>query len=60
LDKLVLEIETNGAVSAEDAVRALPSRFALEGNELAAFDAPVQRSSQQFDPILLRRWMSLS
>jgi DNA-directed RNA polymerase subunit alpha len=25
----------------------------LEGNELAAFDAPVQRSSQQFDPILL-------
>jgi DNA-directed RNA polymerase subunit alpha len=26
----------------------------LEGNELAAFDAPVQRSSQQFDPILLR------
>jgi DNA-directed RNA polymerase subunit alpha len=33
---------------------------AQEGNELAAFDAPVQRSSQQFDPILLRRWMSLS
>jgi DNA-directed RNA polymerase subunit alpha len=27
---------------------------AVEGNELAAFDAPVQRSSQQFDPILLR------
>src|SRR6478609_2575599 len=26
----------------------------LEGSELAAFDAPVQRSSQQFDPILLR------
>jgi DNA-directed RNA polymerase subunit alpha len=62
LDKLVLEIETNGAVSAEDAVRAsakiLVEQFAvfaqLEGNELAAFDAPVQRSSQQFDPILLR------
>jgi len=62
LDKLVLEIETNGAVSAEDAVRAsakiLVEQLAvfaqLEGDELAAFDAPVQRSSQQFDPILLR------
>lgn len=62
LDKLVLEIETNGAVSAEDAVRAsakiLVEQLAvfaqLEGNELAAFHAPVQRSSQQFDPILLR------
>jgi DNA-directed RNA polymerase subunit alpha len=62
LDKLVLEIETNGAVSAEDAVRAsakiLVEQLAvfaqLEGNELAAFDAPVQRSSQQFDPLLLR------
>ncbi len=62
LDKLVLEIETNGALSAEDAVRAsakiLVEQLAvfaqLEGNELAAFDAPVQRSSQQFDPILLR------
>jgi DNA-directed RNA polymerase subunit alpha len=62
LDKLVLEIETNGAVTAEDAVRSsakiLVEQLAvfaqLEGNELAAFDAPVQRSSQQFDPILLR------
>jgi len=62
LDKLVLEIETNGAVSAEDAVRSsakiLVEQLAvfaqLEGNELAAFDAPVQRSSQQFDPILSR------
>lgn len=62
LDKLVLEIETNGAVSAEDAVRAsakiLVEQLAvfaqLEGNELDAFTAPVQRSSQQFDPILLR------
>src|SRR6266568_4833871 len=26
----------------------------VEGSELAAFDQPVQRSSQQFDPILLR------
>ena len=62
LDKLVLEIETNGAVTAEDAVRAsakiLVEQLAvfaqLEGNELAAFDTPVQHSSQQFDPILLR------
>lgn len=62
LDKLVLEIETNGAVTAEDAVRAsakiLVEQLAvfaqLEGNELAAFDTPVQRNSQQFDPILLR------
>ena len=62
LDKLVLEIETNGAVTAEDAVRAsakiLVEQLAvfaqLEGNELPDFNAPVQRSSQQFDPILLR------
>jgi DNA-directed RNA polymerase subunit alpha len=62
LDKLVMEIETNGAITAEDAVRAsakiLVEQLAvfaqLEGSEMAAFDAPVQRSSQQFDPILLR------
>ncbi len=62
LDKLVMEIETNGAVTAEDAVRSsakiLVEQLAvfaqLEGSELAAFDAPAQRSSQQFDPILLR------
>ena len=62
LDKLVVEIETNGAITAEDAVRAsakiLVEQLAvfaqLEGGELAAFDAPAQRSAQQFDPILLR------
>lgn len=62
LDKLVVDIETNGAVSAEDAVRAsakiLVEQLAvfaqLEGNELAAFDAPAPRGSAQFDPILLR------
>jgi DNA-directed RNA polymerase subunit alpha len=62
LDKLVVEIETNGAVSAEDAVRAsakiLVEQLAvfaqLEGSELAAFDAPVPRGNTQFDPILLR------
>ena len=55
LDKLVLEIETNGAVTAEDAVRAsakiLVEQLAvfaqLEGNELAAFDAPVQRTENE-------------
>lgn len=63
LDKLVMEIETNGAVSAEDAVRAsakiLVEQLAvfaqLEGGELAAFEAPAARGgAAQFDPILLR------
>jgi DNA-directed RNA polymerase subunit alpha len=62
LDKLVLEIETNGSIGPEEAVRAsakiLVEQLAvfaqLEGAELATFDAPAQRSSQQFDPILLR------
>ena len=62
LDKLVVEIETNGAISAEDAVRSsakiLVEQLAvfaqLEGSELAAFDMPSPRGSSQFDPILLR------
>jgi DNA-directed RNA polymerase subunit alpha len=62
LDKLVLDIETNGAIVPEEAVRAsakiLVEQLAvfaqLEGAELGAFDAPAQRSSQQFDTILLR------
>ena len=62
LDKLLVEIETNGAISAEDAVRAsakiLVEQLAvfaqLEGSELAAFEAPASRSSSQFEPILLR------
>lgn len=62
LDKLVVEIETNGAVSAEEAVRAsakiLVEQLAvfaqLEGSELTAFDAPSSRGNAQFDPILLR------
>ncbi|WP_119156756.1 DNA-directed RNA polymerase subunit alpha [Caldimonas tepidiphila] len=61
LDKLVMEIETNGAISPEEAIRSsakiLVEQLAvfaqLEGNEIAAFDQPAQRS-QQFDPILLR------
>ncbi|RZL48073.1 MAG: DNA-directed RNA polymerase subunit alpha, partial [Variovorax sp.] len=63
LDKLVVEIETNGAITAEDAVRAsakiLVEQLAvfaqLEGGELASvFESQAPRSSQQFDPILLR------
>jgi DNA-directed RNA polymerase subunit alpha len=63
LDKLVIEIETNGAMNAEDAVRSsakiLVEQLAvfaqLEGSELAAFDAPSSaRNAQQFDPLLLR------
>ena len=61
LDKLVLEIETNGSIGPEEAVRAsakiLVEQLAvfaqLEGAELFPAEAP-QRSSQQFDPILLR------
>jgi DNA-directed RNA polymerase subunit alpha len=61
LDKLVVDIETNGALSAEDAVRAsakiLVEQLAvfaqLEGSELV-FDAPAPRGAAQFDPILLR------
>ena len=63
LDKLVVEIETNGAITAEDAVRAsakiLVEQLAvfaqLEGGELTAFEAPSgSRSGATFDPILLR------
>jgi len=62
LDKLVLEIETNGSIGPEEAVRAsakiLVEQLAvfaqLEGVDLANFDAPSQSRAQQFDPILLR------
>lgn len=63
LDKLVIEIETNGAINAEDAVRAsskiLVEQLAvfaqLEGSELSAFDMPTVRGGVgNFDPILLR------
>lgn len=61
LDKLVIDIETNGGISAEDAVRSsakiLVEQLAvfaqLEGSALDAFDAPA-RSASQFDPVLLR------
>ncbi len=63
LDKLVVEIETNGAITAEDAVRAsakiLVEQLAvfaqLEGGELDAFTSPASpRGGATFDPILLR------
>ena len=63
LDKLVLEIETNGAIAAEDAVRSsakiLVEQLAvfaqLEGGALDVFDQPgSSRTNATFDPILLR------
>ena len=63
LDRLVMEIETNGAITAEDAVRAssriLVEQLAvfaqLEGDVFAAVGASSSAgSAQNFDPILLR------
>ncbi|MEY2677530.1 MAG: polymerase alpha subunit [Pseudomonadota bacterium] len=62
LDRLVMEIETNGAISAEDAVRAsskiLVEQLAvfaqLEGDALTGIMTAPAASSQSFDPILLR------
>jgi DNA-directed RNA polymerase subunit alpha len=64
LDKLVMEIETNGVISAEDAVRAaariLVEQLAvfaqLEGLDIEslAHQTRTMVSSDQFDPILLR------
>ncbi|MFN3295805.1 DNA-directed RNA polymerase subunit alpha [Caldimonas sp.] len=61
LDKLVMEIETNGAISPEEAIRAsakiLVEQLAvfaqLEGSDLPGFE-PAMPRSQSFDPILLR------
>jgi DNA-directed RNA polymerase subunit alpha len=62
LDKLIVDIETNGALSAEDAVRAsakiLVEQLAvfaqLEGGDMDAIVSPASRGSSQFDPVLLR------
>jgi len=62
LDKLIVDIETNGAISAEDAVRAsakiLVEQLAvfaqLEGGEIDAIVSPAARGGAQFDPVLLR------
>jgi DNA-directed RNA polymerase subunit alpha len=61
LDKLVMEIETNGAISPEEAIRAsakiLVEQLAvfaqLDVGDIAAFDQPA-KSAAVFDPILLR------
>ncbi len=64
LDKLVVEIETNGAITAEDAVRAsakiLVEQLAvfaqLDGGEIPTFESPSggRATNATFDPILLR------
>lgn len=66
LDKLVLDIDTNGIISAEDAVREAAKILVeqlvvfaqLEGSELQAFDAPsgsaARNNAQNYDPVLLR------
>lgn len=64
LDKLVVEIETNGAITAEDAVRAsakiLVEQLAvfaqLDGGEIPTFGptSSERASNATFDPILLR------
>jgi DNA-directed RNA polymerase subunit alpha len=63
LDRLVMEIETNGAITAEDAVRAssriLVEQLAvfaqLEGDVFAAVGSSSSAgNAQNFDPILLR------
>ena len=62
LDKLIIDIETNGALTAEDAVRSsakiLVEQLAvfaqLEGGEVDAIVSASGRSSAQFDPVLLR------
>ena len=62
LDKLVMEIETNGAITAEEAVRSaariLVEQLAvfaqIDASELAAFESGAAAAAQQFDPILLR------
>jgi DNA-directed RNA polymerase subunit alpha len=64
LDKLVIEIETNGAITPEEAIRAsakiLVEQLAglrstgRQRNLLTLIDAPKSKSAQNFDPILLR------
>lgn len=64
LDKLILDVETNGSISAEEAVRAAAKILVeqlmvfaqLDGeNEMPNFGEPSPRSAgERFDPILLR------
>ena len=62
LDKLVMEIQTNGAISPEEAIRssakilceqlAIFAQLPTDGQGI--FDAPISRPTPNFDPILLR------
>ena len=62
LDKLVMEIQTNGAITPEEAIRAsakiLVEQLAifaqLEQNGQDLFNIPASRPAPNFDPILLR------
>ncbi len=62
LDKLVIEIETNGAITAEEAVRASAKILVeqivvfaqLEGGELPLEPTAPRGGNTAFDPILLR------
>ncbi len=62
LDKLIFDIETNGIISAEDAVRdsakILIDQLAvfaqLEGGDIDNAALSISRTSTQFDPVLLR------
>jgi len=62
LDKLVMEIETNGAISPEEAIRSsakiLVEQLAvfaqLEGSEVSGIFEEQKRATSTFDPILLR------
>lgn len=63
LDRLVMEVETNGAITAEEAIRASArilveqlmvfAQFEDDGQEIIAEEAP-RATTQQYDPILLR------
>jgi DNA-directed RNA polymerase subunit alpha len=62
LDKLVMEIETNGAITPEESIRAsakiLVEQLAvfaqLEGSDVGSIFEESKRPSTTFDPILLR------
>lgn len=62
LDRLILDIETNGVLSPEEAVRASAKILVeqlhifaqLDGLDSVSFEMPTSRVPQQFDPILLR------
>jgi DNA-directed RNA polymerase, alpha subunit, bacterial and chloroplast-type len=63
LDRLVMEVETNGAITAEEAIRAAArilveqlmvfAKFEDDGHEIVTEEAP-RATTQQYDPILLR------